>query len=215
MVITFTSADRRNAGFTVRVKTGIPVDVQERLSRFQATETSAEDGITGLYARATYLKYRSAMQEFSSVAATFSEWATIRARAKNTAKEMLLLLEAYLEAPEEKEETQVGALLLRSAWNFDVVIDFLFAREMRFGPGMEPVTGAGTMMCYSALAIAKVSNASRVLVETAAHSRDFWSQYFKQGTDLWRFDRVEIALQRASNKIINKHWLPKIEYVNA
>jgi hypothetical protein len=139
------------------------------------------------YAEATYLKYRSARDDFAATASSFRDWTRRRARKQET----LALLEART-----ADDQVAGALLLRSAWNLDIVVDFVVANKAVTKAASPPIPNVGTMLVAAALDVGFLTGASLIWAETAAHSTDWWQTMLPSIHQFIRFDSVEVSRQR-------------------
>jgi hypothetical protein len=191
---------------------GKNTDVQQRIAEMQPRDikTPRERDIA-VYSQATYLKFRSAVTEFSAAAFSLSEWEIRREVALEDRRETVMLLEAY--AGTADTERVVGALLLRSGWSNDVVIDFLVVDSKAAKELSSELHPLGPLLIYAAAAIAYVSGAKVVMAETAKHTSGYWMNYLPQGNALWRMAETEVAFDRAANIISEGGWVP--DYANA
>ena len=119
--------------------------------------------------------------------------------------ESLMLLEAFADA----DPRAAGALLLRSAWTNDVVIDFLVVNQVVIDSRSPRLEGVGGLLCYAATSIGLVSSAERVLVETAHHTRRYWTRFCHGGCDLWRIEKTAVAVETLAAILRSGDWTPK------
>lgn len=197
----------RGDGEKVQVRIGAGVNVKERLEQF-GVGTPADSRRTQqgqLYAKATYLKYNSAVQEFSAVVRSLDEWGNRRAVNEEQRVESLMLLEAF----SDSDPRAAGALLLRSAWTNDVVIDFLVVNHFVTDSRAPRLEGVGGLLCYAATSIGLVSGAAQVLVETAQHTKKYWSRFCGAGCDLWRFEKTTVAVENLAAILRSGDWTPE------
>ena len=193
----------------VRVQIADKVDADARIRMFGLEDKSSTlRQMQGtLYARATYLKYHSAIKEFSSVAGGLEEWSKRRNIPESNRVETLLLLEAFVSG----DDRVAGALLLRSAWNNDIIIDFLVVNQEVTLSHAPPIEGLGVLLCYSAFSIGQVSDAERVHVETARHTKHYWPRVCAGGTELIRTEQTEVAAKAAARILGVANWAVRVE----
>jgi hypothetical protein len=154
------------------------------------------------YAEATYLKYRSAREDFAATASSFKDWSKRRALQKET----LALLEA------RTADGQIaGALLLRSAWTGDIVVDFVMANQAVTKAAVPPIPNVGTMLEAAALDVGFQNGAPLIWAETAAHSTNWWQTLLPSTEQFIRFDSVELSRQRIG-EFLRKNGIEFNEY---
>ena len=197
----------RSDGVIVRVQIAANVDIKKRLDEFGVGKKSTlpRDAQGRLYARATYLKYNSAVEEFSAVVSSLDEWGRGRSVKEEERGESLMLLEAF----DDADPRVAGALLLRSAWTNDVVIDFLVVNQQVTETRSPRLDGVGGLLCYAALSIGLVSGAERVLVETASHTKKYWTRFCRDGCDLWRIEKTAVAVENLAAILRSGGWTPE------
>jgi hypothetical protein len=158
-------------------------NLSERLKEYLNSATNPT--IHDIYARATFIKYGALVREFARVANTFDEWR--ESRANQT--ECFVLLEAIMPA----QNQTAGSLVIRSAWNNDLVFDLLVT-NVRAQP---KVNGVGIMLVLAAGEIARQSGAEFGHVETAAGTTTYWVKFFRRGGPFIRHDTMPLAFRRA------------------
>ena len=83
-----------------------------------------------------------------------------------------------------------GALLLRSAWTGDIVVDFVGTNPEVTKSTDRPLANVGAMLVYAAIHVGVLSSANLIWVETAAHSIKWWKRLLAQGEDFIRVDEI-------------------------
>jgi hypothetical protein len=178
------------SGQSIEIRWAGGVDIIGRIAQFSQPipGLGAEDKKTiETYAEATYLKYSSARDDFAATVSSFRDWS--RRRALN--RETLALLEART-----ANDQVAGALLLRSAWTWDIVVDFVVANKAVTMAATPPIPNVGAMLVTAALDIGFHTRASLIWAETAAHSTDWWRPILPSAHQFIRFDSVDISRQR-------------------
>lgn len=178
------------SGQLIEIRWAGGVDVIGRIAQFSQPIPGVGAGdkkTIETYAEATYLKYRSAREDFAATATSFRDWSRRRARNQET----LALLEART-----ANDQIAGALLLRSAWTGDIVVDFVVANKAVTMAATPPIPNVGAMLVAAALDIGFYTNAPLIWAETAAHSTNWWQPMLPSVHQFIRFDSVEVSRQR-------------------
>jgi hypothetical protein len=155
----------------LRVQWADIADVEPRLEeyrRFAVTVPVEEQQRVELYAQATYLKYRSARENFAATVGNFQEWSKSRLKRR----ECLGLIEAWTDLA---NSSLAGALLLRSAWTGDVVVDFVGTNFGVTKYGNPPRGNVGPILLLAATCVGKACGAELIWAETAAETEKWWS----------------------------------------
>lgn len=185
----------------LRIRWAEVEDVPRRIAQFYRSTAAVPARLqqqVELYAEATYLKYRSARDEFSATANSIAEWNRRRMRSQET----LALLEAWTDGP---AENVAGALLLRSAWTGDIAIDFVVANKSVTQASDPPIENVGLLLVAAALDVGSATAAPLVWAETAAHSTRWWSLMLGSQHEFIRFDSVDVSRQRVGEFLRNNH----------
>jgi hypothetical protein len=182
----------------VSVRIARNVDLTDSVSEFTVEGSTSPRQILGQrYAEATYLKYQSAYKHFGAIVSSLSDWAERRGVEEVQRRECMMLLEARI----ANDKRIAGALLLRSAWTNDVVVDFLVVNHLVMQEYKPAVRGAGVMLCYAAFSIGLVSEASLVIAETAQHSTEYWARFCPGGMRLIRTAKTQLAVRQAAHML--------------
>lgn len=69
--------------------------------------------------------------------------------------------------------------------------------------------GVGGQLCYAAISFGLVAGAKRVLVETANHTKKYWTRYWPGGCDLWRMEKPQFAAESPAALLRTSDWTPE------
>jgi len=180
------------SGQSITIRWAGAVDIIGRIAQFGQPIPGARAGdqkTIETYAEATYLKYRSARDDFAATATNFRDWSRRRARNQET----LALLEART-----SDDQVAGALLLRSAWTGDIVVDFVVANKAVTLAANPPILNIGTMLVAAALEVGFHTAAPLIWAETASYSTKWWQLILPSTHEFIRFDSVEVSRHRVS-----------------
>ena len=169
-------------------------NVTRRIQQFRrpSVAVSFEDQAqVELYAEATYVKYRTARNEFAATANTFADWTQRAGRAE----ESLALLEAWTSG---RDARVAGAILLRRAWTGDVVVDFVVANKSVAQSATRRLKNVGMLLVAAAVDVAVETKAPLVWAETASHSAEWWGFILKSRHNFVRFDTALKTQHRLS-----------------
>lgn len=159
--------------------------------KFRGKVPAGEQYLAEVYAEATYLKYRSARDIFQTSVSSLEQWRRLRAEKQ----EALALFEAWNREPAPQ---LVGAMLLRSAWTGDIVVDFVGTNFGATKYAMPILSHVGTMLICVALDVGIQSEAKLVWAETARHSSAWWNRLLAGGKN---FIKVR-ALHEAHKDVV-------------